>query len=316
MNELKLNIGSKYQIFSSETDYRIVRSVSQPKKTKLKVLEEDGSISEIDLADDNVFPIESAAVASIFGCKMTNIGVGAGDHYYDVYTVLFKKDNTDIPAMVLRQNILDDSPATIGNYIVVGMNFIGEELIKNPDMQSYIFDEEYDKDGNPTKESEIIIGVGVELYVDDTYENIIKLIKAYDSNILDQLEDIFTKMKPYDSEKNKIVGYCKDLDEFFKYLAFNENYRYIFGVASVDFDIDLGDNIDEDGNVSLNKKQISALEDRFQTYMTNVKCIKYDNDIDIVELIMSPHVMIHDKNFIMYLVTYDVIRKYPSVLKN
>ena len=70
-------------------------------------------------------------------------------------------------------------------------------------------------------------------------------------------------------------------------------------------------NTDKDGVITLNSKQISRLEDLLRAYITDVKVLKYDKDIDISKIVSKTHIMISDETENIYLVSYIVKEAYP-----
>ena len=111
--------------------------------------------------------------------------------------------------------------------------------------------------------------------------------------------------------QSMLKGYCETLDQLFEENNFMFNYRMIFNIAQVDFPIELDNNTDKDGVITLNSKQISRLEDLLRAYITDVKVLKYDKDIDISKIVSKTHIMISDETENIYLVSYIVKAAYP-----
>ena len=109
-----------------------------------------------------------------------------------------------------------------------------------------------------------------------------------------------------------IKGYCETLEQLFDENNFMFNYRLLFNIAQVDFPIELDDNTDNEGIITLNNKQIQRLEeDVLRQYITDVRVLKYDKDIDVSKIVDKTHIMISDETENIYLVSYVVTGSFP-----
>ena len=282
MDELLL--GTKYQKFDGD-DLKILRIVNK-KDDLYAVLDQNNKRSKMTYE-------ELKNCIRLIPDAFLNIMVTSTQECKDIYVCVNKAsdyENGDKePAMVMRQDIYSNSKNVFAqsNIIYVGDNYIKNTSNKEDFKNIFEFDE-------------ILDTLTMALYVDDRMDTIFKCI----DNKLDGINKSFKEIKSYHKSNEMIKGYCDNLKDFMKENNFMYCYRQIFGITQVSFPINLGNNMSEDGVITLNKKQIKRIEDILGQYITNVHAITYDKDIDISKIVTHSHIMLSDREGKIYLITF------------
>ena len=221
----------------------------------------------------------------------------------DVYACVHRtedmRNGIQEPVLILRQNIYSSSKNAFN---MSGDIYIGECLC-NPKFDN---DEQFK---SLLEFDTIDYTLSVALYVDDKFSDIKQFIMGHNAKKFD--EALRTIKCEYSKTGLNVKGACDILVELFRENAFMFNYRQIFNIVQVDFPIELDDNVDKDGIITLNSKQINRIEDLLRAHIVNVKVLKYDKDIDISKIVDKSHIMISDEKENIYLVSFVISEAYP-----
>ena len=293
-------LGTKYQSYIDDklVVYRLVDIKNDNKFILLDKNKNKVTMNKKEL--DKCIKLENDAFLNLMSTEDT-------EEYMDMYACVHKlssdSKNSVVPTMILRQNTYSTSKNTFGQFDAVYVGDCVTNVICPDDneRQSLIeFENIKDK-------------LQIALYADDKLNDIFECIPKRKLDKFDEwLHLLHTKF--LEQQKNSpvnIVGYCDTLKELFTSCDFMYHYRSIFNIIQVDFPIDLGNNSSDDGVIILNDKQINRIEDILRSYITNIKVLKYDNDIDISKLINIPHIMVSDSNENIYLITFEITAQYP-----
>ena len=209
-------------------------------------------------------------------------------------TDLVKGINT--PALILRQNCVDYLQTQLGGKINVG-----ECIINTGNNESDIIE--------LMGYQEINYSTSIALYIDDTIDDIIEIMPY---KILNRINNQLKEIKNLVNNNPLITGYESDFKKLLINKHFIGNYRRIFNIIQINWVIDLGkQSHNSEGDIVLNTKQKTLFENEIRQYVTNIRVIKYDKDIDIAAIVASPHIMISDANYVIYLIAYDIVANFP-----
>ena len=287
-------LGTKYQTYIDD-ELVVLRLVNIKSENKFTMVDREGnklSMTKEEL--DKCIKLDSDALL----CLMTTT---LDEDVRDVYACVHRTDDmrngVKEPVMILRQNIYSSSK----NAFNAGMDIYVGECLANPKFDN---DEQFK---SLLEFNTIDDTLSVALYVDDKFKDIKQFITGHNAR---KFDEVLRTIKSNNTQ-SMLKGYCETLDQLFEENNFMFNYRMIFNIAQVDFPIELGNNTDKDGVITLNSKQISRLEDLLRAYITDVKVLKYDKDIDISKIVSKTHIMISDETENIYLVSYIVKAAYP-----
>ena len=287
-------LGTKYQTYIDD-ELVILRLVNIKSENKFTMVDREGnklSMTKEEL--DKCIKLDSDALL----CLMTTT---LDEDVRDVYACVHRTDDmrngVKEPVMILRQNIYSSSK----NAFNAGMDIYVGECLVNPKFDN---DEQFK---SLLEFNTIDDTLSVALYVDDKFKDIKQFITGHNAR---KFDEVLRTIKSNNTQ-SMLKGYCETLDQLFEENNFMFNYRMIFNIAQVDFPIELDNNTDKDGVITLNSKQISRLEDLLRAYITDVKVLKYDKDIDISKIVSKTHIMISDETENIYLVSYIVKEAYP-----
>ena len=287
-------LGTKYQTYIDD-ELVVLRLVNIKSENKLTMVDREGnklSMTKEEL--DKCIKLDSDALL----CLMT---ATLDEDVRDVYACVHRTDDmrngVKEPVMILRQNIYSSSK----NAFNAGMDIYVGECLANPKFDN---DEQFK---SLLEFNTIDDTLSVALYVDDKFKDIKQFITGHNAR---KFDEVLRTIKSNNTQ-SMLKGYCETLDQLFEENNFMFNYRMIFNIAQVDFPIELDNNTDKDGVITLNSKQISRLEDLLRAYITDVKVLKYDKDIDISKIVSKTHIMISDETENIYLVSYIVKEAYP-----
>ena len=287
-------LGTKYQTYIDD-ELVVLRLVNIKSENKFTMVDREGnklSMTKEEL--DKCIKLDSDALL----CLMTTT---LDEDVRDVYACVHRTDDmrngVKEPVMILRQNIYSSSK----NAFNAGMDIYVGECLANPKFDN---DEQFK---SLLEFNTIDDTLSVALYVDDKFKDIKQFITGHNAR---KFDEVLRTIKSNNTQ-SMLKGYCETLDQLFEENNFMFNYRMIFNIAQVDFPIELDNNTDKDGVITLNSKQISRLEDLLRAYITDVKVLKYDKDIDISKIVSKTHIMISDETENIYLVSYIVKAAYP-----
>ena len=287
-------LGTKYQTYIDD-ELVVLRLVNIKSENKFTMVDREGnklSMTKEEL--DKCIKLDSDALL----CLMT---ATLDEDVRDVYACVHRTDDMrngiKEPVMILRQNIYSSSK----NAFNAGMDIYVGECLANPKFDN---DEQFK---SLLEFNTIDDTLSVALYVDDKFKDIKQFITGHNAR---KFDEVLRTIKSNNTQ-SMLKGYCETLDQLFEENNFMFNYRMIFNIAQVDFPIELDNNTDKDGVITLNSKQISRLEDLLRAYITDVKVLKYDKDIDISKIVSKTHIMISDETENIYLVSYIVKAAYP-----
>ena len=287
-------LGTKYQTYIDD-ELVVLRLVNIKSENKFTMVDREGnklSMTKEEL--DKCIKLDSDALL----CLMTTT---LDEDVRDVYACVHRTDDMrngiKEPVMILRQNIYSSSK----NAFNAGMDIYVGECLSNPKFDN---DEQFK---SLLEFNTIDDTLSVALYVDDKFKDIKQFITGHNAR---KFDEVLRTIKSNNTQ-SMLKGYCETLDQLFEENNFMFNYRMIFNIAQVDFPIELDNNTDKDGVITLNSKQISRLEDLLRAYITDVKVLKYDKDIDISKIVSKTHIMISDETENIYLVSYIVKEAYP-----
>ena len=216
----------------------------------------------------------------------------------DVFMCVQKKRKIEtdckkiMPDLIVRQDIYSNTKNWFnsGNTI-----YVGDCLVNN----TYQFEQEYE---NFFYFHSIVESDSIALYIDDKIEDIKTILTQKRFNKFnDTLKDIKKK-----KENHWTVGYCESLVELMETNSFIPNFRSLFNIHQLDFPIGLYNNINDDGVVLLNNKQINRLQQFLQKYISDIFVLKYDKDINVSKIIRNTHIMVSDSNYDIFIITYKV----------
>lgn len=288
-------LGYKYQIYEND-EFKIYRLIKAIDTYSFEMIGENGKsiiVSGNELLDKYVRLIPDAFM---------NIMITDKDEDPDVYICINKSSNLTqnktAPDIIVRQSIYSVSKL---QFNLTDKIYVGDCISEftNPsggDLSEYM------------QFKNIDYTASIALYVDDTLDSIINSINdEIMENINNELKDIKDKYS-----NDMVEGYVDNLRDLFYNNNFICRYREIFNIMQVDWPIDLGEkSYNKDGDIILNKKQIHNIEDELRKYITNIKVIKYEKDIDISKIVSLSHLMISDSTETIYLIAYTVIGDYP-----
>ena len=287
-------LGTKYQTYIDD-ELVVLRLVNIKSENKFTMVDREGnklSMTKEEL--DKCIKLDSDALL----CLMTTT---LDEDVRDIYACVHRTDDmrngVKEPVMILRQNIYSSSK----NAFNAGMDIYVGECLANPKFDN---DEQFK---SLLEFNTIDDTLSVALYVDDKFKDIKQFITGHNAR---KFDEVLRTIKSNNTQ-SMLKGYCETLDQLFEENNFMFNYRMIFNIAQVDFPIELDNNTDKDGVITLNSKQISRLEDLLRAYITDVKVLKYDKDIDISKIVSKTHIMISDETENIYLVSYIVKEAYP-----
>ena len=288
-------IGTKYQIFENEE--LKVRRVVKAKGDDTYVLKENGIdqnfiVSGKELADKYVRLTPDAFLNIMITKEPVFEGTDVNDVYFCVNRATDITMGIQAPSLILRQNIYSRfkniSASLFGDvYIGECATIVNSSKEEMAELMTF---------------EEIVKQHSVATYLDDSEEDILACIpnkfkKDIDATLC--------------SIKSAMPEMCKGTTESLKQLweenDFIGNYKSIFNITQIDFPIVLGkESYDANGDIVLNEKQKQRLEDMIRRYISNIKVIKYDKDIDISKIVNVQHVVVCDSENHIYLIAYNV----------
>lgn len=290
-------LGLKYQTYEGDTlkIYRLVRFRS--KNIVILQSENDNSSKEVSMNDllNKYVKIVPDAFMNIL---ITDLEA-APDVYICINKSVNLNNGRNEPDIILRQNAfsLDNYSYSITDNIKIGLCITENLCFSDAPLKSYM------------EFKDINYSDSIALYVDDKIDDILKIISDKTNR---HIEMALQKIKTYYEKTPNVIGYVPDLKSLLLNNNFIFHYRNIFNILQLDWEIDIGpESHNKDGDIVLNDRQIHKIEDELRKYITDIKVIKYDKDIDISRIVSIPHLMVSDKNENIYLIAYAIIGTYP-----
>lgn len=288
-------LGTKYQTYIDD-ELIILRLINIKSEDKFTMIDKDGNRVSMTKEELNkCVKLEADALLCIMSATLDD---GVRDVYACVNRIEDMRKGVKEPTLILRQNIYSSSKNAFGN----GFDIYVGECLANPKLDN-------DNQFKSLLEFNTIDDtLSVALYVDDKFKDIKQFITGHNARKFDEVLRVIKSS----NTNSMIKGYCDTLEELFSENNFMFNYRLLFNIAQIDFRIELDNNTDKDGVITLNNKQIKRLEeDVIRQYITDVRVLKYDKDIDISKIVDKTHVMISDETENIYLVSYVLTGSFP-----
>lgn len=288
-------IGTKYQIF--ENDELKVRRVVRAKGDDTYVLKENNTDKNFivpgkELADKYIRLTPDAFLNIMIVKEPAYEGTEVNDVYFCVNRATDITVGVQEPALILRQNIYSkfkNISASLFGDVFIGdcatvVNSSKEELAEFMTFE------------------EIVKQHSVAVYIDDSENDILACIP---NKFKKDINTILCLIKSSMPEMCK--GATETIEQLWEENDFIGNFKSIFNIVQTDFPIVLGkESYNSEGDIILNAKQKQRLEDLIRRYISNIRVIKYDKDIDISKIVHVHHVVVSDSENKIYLIAYDV----------
>ena len=287
-------IGTKYQIFEGDElkVRRVVKFKGNDVCLKEKGNEQNFVVDKKELSDKYIRLIPDAFLNIMIVKEPMFDSTDVNDVYFCVNKAVDITMGVQTPSLILRQNIYSkfkNIEAGLFGDIYIGecatvVNSSKEELT---DLMTF---------------EEIVKQHAVAVYLDDSEEDILACIpNKFKKDINATLCSIKSSMP------ENCKGTTETLEQLWEENDFIGNYKSLFNITQIDFPIVLGpESMDANGDIKLNPKQKQRLEDILRRYISNIRVIKYDKDIDISKIVNVQHVVVCDSENIIYLIAYDV----------
>lgn len=286
-------LGEKFQIYIN--DELRIRRIIKIKNEECFVLKDVKSgeiiiISKNDLYDKYVKLTPDAFLNIMITKEESYNNIEDNDVYICVNKSCDLIHGNNTPSLLLRQNIYSrfKNQFATNNDIYVGdcLTIVNSE--KNDIEESMTF-------------KEIKKSYSIAMYIDDTVNDIIECIS---SKFKKEINTLLKKLK--DNAMPNMKGFNDNIESLLEENDFIGNYYSLFNITKIDFQIILGkESYNDEGDIILNDKQHKAIEDLLRKYITNIKVIKYDKDIDISKIVSIEHVMVCDSNNEIFLIAYE-----------
>ena len=290
-----LNQGTK--IYKYENDELKTLRIKKCKSNKYVCVDINDKSNSVILTEEtrkDYITLTPDAILNIMIASINN----EKDIFVCVHRLQDMSAGSSVPALILRQDVYSLSKNVFNTS---NITYVGDCLTINTCEESEY--KEFFKFNNIDEVHSIA------LYIDDAFDDICDLINnnhritKITSEVLSELKDKY--------ETPNVEGYCESITELMETNNFMYNFRSLFNILTVDFEIELDNNVSEDGIVTLNAKQINRIEDILRQYITNVNVLKYDKDIDVGSIVSHSHLMVCDKNNNIYLISYTSTGSYP-----
>ena len=288
-------LGTKYQIF--ENDELKVRRVIKTKNEDTYVLKENGIeekiiVSDKELSDKYVRLLPDALLNIMITKEPAYEGNDVNDVYFCINKTVDMSLGSSEPVLILRQNIYS-------KFKNIGAENFGDFYVG--ECATVV---------NSSKEelAEFMTFEGIEkqcsiaLYIDDSDQDILECIP---NKLKKDINTVLCNIKSSMPEMCK--GTTETLEQLWEENYFIDNFKSIFNIVSINFPIVLGkESYNADGDIIINDKQKKCLENVLRRFISNIKVIKYDKDIDISKIVNTQHVVVSDSENQIYLIAYNV----------
>lgn len=288
-------LGCKFQIYEGD-EMKIYRARKYKNTETIIIADADGNTKDVSIEELNSKYIR--LIPDAFLTIMTT----DTDTYPDVYVCVHKTNETingkQEPDLILRQALLS---VTKQAFNIFGDIYVGDCLTNN-------IVESGSTLSNYLEFENINFSNYIYLYIDDTMEDILSVIPP---NTIKKVENVLASLSEEYNKNPLIKGQCTTLVDLMKENNFMARYREIFNILQVDFEINLTNNYNKEGDIILTVAQKTAIEDILRKYINNIIMLQYDKDIDVSKIVSLPHIMISDSNEIIYLIAYEEVGNYP-----
>lgn len=288
-------IGTKYQIF--ENDELKIRRVIKITDDGTYVLKELGTNQKFILSDkeltDKYVKLTPDAFLNIMIVKEPSFeDTEVKDIYFCVNRATDMTMGVQEPSLILRQNVYSRFKNV--NSQVFGDIYVGEcATIVNSSKEELVELMTFEEIENQ---------YSVATYLDDSEEDILECIS---SKFKEEIDSTLVSIKA--SLIDTIKGTTETLKQLWEENDFIGNYKSIFNITQIDFPIDIGkESYNSQGDIVLNEKQKDRLQDMLRRYISNIRVVKYDKDIDISKIVNVQHVVVCDSENKIYLIAYNV----------
>ena len=286
-------IGMKFYKYNDDKEllvYRLIdlngkaRRLNTDKKEYIKI--------DVDALHDDYIIINPDAYCNMM---ITNIK-DKDNNVPDVYIVV-QKANAKDPGMIIRQNYLSESKNSF-NIMQDPKIYIGDCITKYNIVGDKKIYDYFDFE-------EIVHKFYIALYLDDTMGDI---FECFPKSEQDKFNKALDDIKALYSKNKMITGVSRSIKDLFKDNLFLHNYRALYNIIQLNFNIDLGEQShDSNGDIILNNKQHKMLEEALQSVIRIHGILKYDKDIDISKMVNNTHCLVSDKSGIIYFISYSII---------
>lgn len=285
-------IGLKYQIYEGDElqVYRLIRIKNLETVVLQRLSDKQNVIVSGNTLVEKYVALENDA---FLNCMITAAEDGVADVYACVNHCSSMAAGNNEPALVLRQNVYSSTKNqfSLGSDIYVG-DCVTLAMLGQNEKVSDLFEF-----------AEILESASVAIYIDDDIDTMLSMLP---NKFMKSVESTLKMLKAMD-KTGAIKGYCTSLKELMTTNHFMDCYLSTFNIAKIKFPIVIGDDsFNAEGDIKLNKKQHTLLENALGRYLSDVKIIKYDRDLDISQIVNTTHSMICDSNNEIYLVAYTV----------
>lgn len=276
--------GTKYYKFDNDelNLIRVIRSGTIHGIPKITIQDESGNfVVDPDILKDYNKLIPDA----IINFSIVNNG-DADDVIVTLHRESDLENNDSFPYAACRQNIFD----LFSSQIIVDDNmYIGMSMSKDTCPKDVQFEIMIACDG-------LVRNKSVAAYRNDTLQDILQCVESlhYDEALENMYKGVI--------EDNKLIGYCKTLEELLTTNDFMYDFYKAFDIEPVDFVIKETKQDDDDD--VLTYKQMLMIEDIIKCYTSNMLVTKYDHDIDLSR-IQKDYIMVVDKANVVYVIVYD-----------
>ena len=302
-------IGIKYQVFNSDKEmevYRVVEEIDDDNVNVIRLNPIDESKQKIKKEKQYIL----GSTISISPDAMLDIMLTETEYEQDilndVYCCVYKTrdilSNMVEPALILRQDIYSYTKNGIFGGEDPNKIYVGDCITKDtvPFLEGDIMSIcEFDR---------VLYNYTINLYINDTLSDILNCIPG---EVHGKFNDVLKPM--YNRNSEMISGYSRTLKELLIDNKFIDNYRSIYNIVPIDFPIVIDKRSwNSEGDIILNDKQKRRIEDLLRKYITDIKVIKYDHDLDIKDIVSYKHIIVSDSDESIYIIAYEETGDYPA----
>ena len=291
-----VRVGAKYQTF--DDDYRVIWRVIRVRDSGSAIVY---NLATHDTTKMSIKDIEDSMVEITPDALIDFMITAYEDGNKDIYACVYRTDaiisDVSKPAVILRQDVYSytKNPLAIDGKIYVGDCMTQYIMPGDEDIMSV------------AEFNEVLHNFTISIYSDDTIDDILRCLPT-DEQI--RFNSVLEEMSKRNNDQ--VTGYCDNIKQLMTENRFIDCYRSIFNIIQVDFPIILGkESFNNDGDIILNNKQKKRIEDLLRKYITDIKVIAYDYDIDVKDIIVYKHILISDEKQKIFLIAYKEVGDYP-----
>lgn len=275
---ITINVGEKFYRFGQNNRLEIIRITDIKSDLKIKIDIFDKPVTK-EYIENNYTKLKPD-IHLLFA--IVNLDKGVKDVVISTYKRKELDEGNNIPYAICRQNVIDvfANQIQLSEVKYAGTSISIDTVPEGVDFRMFTACNGIDKSKS------------VSCYIDDTLEDILKLINT--SKYDNVLKDLSKKM-----EGSNIIGYKDSVEQLMKETNFMFDFLGSHGIIQLEFKIEKRENSDE-----LIQPQVTYLEDLLKTEMFRTYLIPYDKEIDINKIERS-HVIVSDKTGKLYIVAYD-----------